>query len=202
MPNTTLLDAKALDWIDRHGLLPNGPDHPDWGFKLAMSTVPTSDWIVRRSKLAASELWFGLGLSFATGWRAQLTTRDDSLKLTWRPDRQVEVESLSVLNRSKVSWPEFAELDQLPELILSLETLLQRKFLRSVEFSAPSLKSKDFAPLISWLSPVCGEVNFVLGNLYGELPEGSEVDDDDQSESGLTVRMRIPGNGATLKPET
>jgi hypothetical protein len=179
-------------WLTQHHLNPPETEHPDWGFKLSMSTVPVRDWTVRRSKVKPDELWLGVNVSRIVGWRVILYPRDKAFTTTWQSSGAIEVDAQSLQYRARTTWPSLPDLTELAAMVKETETVLGRRFLREAELFAPSLKATDFAFFAQWLRPICDVVQFTLGAVHGDLPsEAADVDDNRKKKGGVTFKLRL-----------
>jgi hypothetical protein len=185
-------DPAVAAWLTQHLLHPPEAEHSDWGFKLSLSTVPVGDWTLRRSKVKPHELWFVVNVSRILGWRAVLSPRDKAFTTTWRSSGAVEVDAQSLQYRSRTAWPALSSLDGVPALVGEIQSLLGRTFVREAELFGPSLKTADFAFFAQWLAPACDLVEFKLGTVHGDLPQGAiEVSDNRKKKGGVSLKLRL-----------
>jgi hypothetical protein len=187
-----VFDPAIAAWLTQHHLSPPDTEHPDWGFKLSMSTVPVSDWTVRRSKVRPDELWLAVNVSRIVGWRVVLYPRDKAFTTTWQSSGAIEVDAQSLQYRARTAWPGLPDLTGLAAMVKETEAVLGRRFLREAELSGPSLKTTDFAFFAEWLNPICDVVLFTLGTVHGDLPAGAtDVNDHRKKKSGVSFRLRL-----------
>ena len=184
-------DAAVESWLNVHGLTPPITEHPDWGIKIQLASVPLDLWIAQRSKIPAKALWLGVNIHRLHGCNAALRTYDETFQLHWQLGEHPRVKSENLLHRRRTPWPTWESIDSLGPFVETLEHELKQTFLKHVKVIAYSLKAHDLETLRKWLAPVCSTVEVWVGTLRGKLPP--------TLEQSCFVR---PGVGQTIELST
>jgi hypothetical protein len=193
-------DKKMLDpmfhvpteyWLKGRGLWPDENTHPDWGFKVEISTVPPWDWTVRRSHVGENEYWLGASISRILGWRVGFFPRNELFKVDWQAEG-MSVTSQQLRFRKLMKWPQMGTLDEFPKIVAELQSLLSLKFHQEITVRALSLKVDDLESIRIWLQDICQSIKLEVVELTGTVPKHLVVPPPRIAKAAKGYTLRFP----------
>jgi len=152
MPET-LNPSETAQWF---AMLALG-DMPDGSvISIMLSNERIEHWFYKRNKLRPDSLKLELIVPSSGLWRVDLKRHDKLYLAQWRPGDDLRIESPQLRYRKLLEWPRLAGIMDFPQLIGSLERVLEVNFLPHADVGArlvePEMLSSN-EQLRRWLAP-------------------------------------------------
>jgi hypothetical protein len=141
-------------WASRLGI---DAELNDWVISFTLSTAPIENWCYKRNALKPDDLKLEFNVPSYGLWCAELIRHDGLFQVQWRPQNDLRVESPQMKFNRLTKWPALYSLDEFPNLVGQIESLLGVKFMRHANVGARIINLDtlltDKSSIHVWLSP-------------------------------------------------
>jgi len=155
MQPSTVTREKLDNWPETLDLIPK---EEGWTIEFTLSCVPMEHWFYKRNQLKPEDVKISLITPQWGAWIVQLDRHDGLYQIQWHsPDSRISIKSQPLKYRKIIKWPTLNGLNDFPNLIHELESILEIKFIRHMNIACRSIKTKKAfeknSQLRQWLKP-------------------------------------------------